>query len=225
MRHRTFLEPFAHAVIDDVAPAALLADLARDWPEPEWEGWVRYDPAIERKKASDLTTPIPRRASSLLALMAGMDLGQSVLSLGTVPDLSLCGGGLHELPPRGGHVGCHQDASHHPRLGLARAWSAVLWVHQRWESDWGGELVLHDAERNPVVRIQPLPGRLAVFCTGGEAWHSVAPVLGPLPRRSLALFGYRTCAGGVVTRRRARFAPAPGEADTAEAERARRSRG
>jgi hypothetical protein len=216
------LVPFTHAVIDGVGNPRLLEKLARQWPSKGWLGWVGYDPAIEGKMASDLSTPLPPQAGSLLALLASMDLGQLVLRLNTVADLSLHGGGLHEVLP-GGHLGCHLDASHHPRLGLARAWSAVLWVHTRWEPEWGGELVLHDSGRQPVVSIDPLPGRLAVFATTPTSWHSVNRVSGPQPRRSLALFGYRDCPGN-VTRPRSLFAAAPGEDDGPRAEAARKAR-
>lgn len=224
MKHTMGLQPYPHAILDGVASRDLLRGLSEHWPDPEWPGWVNYDPLIERKRASDLATPLPPSAGSLLALLASMDLGQLVLKLNTVADLSLWGGGLHEIPP-GGHLGCHLDASHHPRLGLARAWSAVLWVHTRWESEWGGQLILHDSGRRPAIQIDPLPGRLAVFATSGPAWHSVAPVKGPRPRRSLAIFGYRDTPGSAkVSRPRALFAAAPGEDASQQAEAARQER-
>lgn len=218
------MEPFPHHVIDDfLSPEDCLA-ISASWPSRSWPGWVRYDPRFERKLASDLTTPLPWTVGLALLRMAQADLGALVGQPGAMADLSLWGGGLHEILPGAGGLGCHLDASVSPRLGLRRAWSAVLWVHPSWCPSWGGKLVLHDTSRKPVVRIEPRPGRLAVFATGDTSWHSVRPVTGSRPRRSLALFGYGPGGPGAPTRPRALFVPADGEDDSPEARAARAAR-
>lgn len=216
--------PFPHRVFDDYLGAGLLADIAASWPAPDWPGWVSYDPRFEHKRASDLTTPLPRAAGLALYRLAADALGPLVGRPFAVPDLSLWGGGLHEVLPGAGGLGCHLDASVGPRLGLRRAWSAVLWVHPRWAPSWGGELVLHGPDRLPVALIEPRPGRLALFACSDASWHSVRPVRGMAPRRSLALFGYEEGPASPHERPRALFAPAPGEDDSEAALEARRGR-
>lgn len=174
-------------VVDDYLTSSEVLAASRCWPGPDWPGWVRYDGPQEGKRASDLSTPLPPYLCSLLARLARLDLGALVGLEGTAADLGLHGAGLHEVAP-GGRVGPHEDAGMHPRLGLARAWSAALYVHPSWCPSWGGALALRG--ESPRV-IDPLPGRLVVFaCAGLE--HEVTPVRRgtPASRRSLALFGY-----------------------------------
>jgi hypothetical protein len=178
-----------HVVIDRFLDSADLIHADARWPARDWAGWFSYDPAYEAKRVSDLTAPLPPVLSMLLARMAQANLGAMLGMPDSVADLSLHGGGLFAYP-RGPGLGRHQDADVHPRLGLARAWSAVLFVHPSW-GDWGGEL-----EFAGVPPLAPLPGRLVAFdCR--EAAHAVAPVRCPegCERRCLALFGYLAAPG------------------------------
>lgn len=170
------------------------------WPAPGWPGWHRYDPSYECKVVSNLTHPLPPFLAELLARMAQAGIGAMLGMPQSVADLSLAGGGLHAMPAGAG-LARHLDADVHPRLGLARCWSAVLYVHPSWGECWGGELEIDGAP--PTA---PAPGRLAAF-DSREAWHAVAPVRCPpgAERRSLAIFGY-LCEPGKGERPRALFA-------------------
>lgn len=176
-----------HLIIDDLFAPALIAAANDCWPGARWPGWVSYcGTGRGEKYASDLAAPVPTPLSVLLARMAALDLGAMLGMAGAAPDLSLYGAGLHAMPA-GGSLPAHLDADTHPRLGLARAWSACLYVHDEWHGGWGGELALH-GER-PVIT-PPLPGRLVAFDAGVR--HEVLAVRCPpgRERRSLALFGY-----------------------------------
>lgn len=197
------MSPFPHTIRDGLFPPDLLAEAAASWPGPEWSGWHAYDDGMQSKQVSDLTAFLPRPYACLLHRMARLDTSDFGLRL--VPDLGLWGAGLHQSGPGPG-VALHEDADHHPRLGLQRALSAVLYVHPRWEPEWGGELELWHADQSgPAVRIEPLPGRLVVFDVRGTAYHRVAPVTawGDVRRMSIALFWYGQPVAG--TRPRARF--------------------
>jgi hypothetical protein len=174
-------------VIDGLlTPAELRAAIAA-WPAADWPGWIAYPGG---KRAGDAASALPVPLAALLARLAGLNLGALVGMPDAPADLSLYGGGCHELPPGAG-LGEHRDADTHARLGLRRAWSAALYVHDRWEEGWGGELVLRG---RPARAVPPLPGRLAVF-DARACRHRVSPVAGPVPRRSLAVFGYLPCPG------------------------------
>lgn len=183
------MDPFPHFVLPRFASPSELAEVGAAWPGDDWPGWVRYDPGYEAKKASDLTSHIPTACSRLLARAAALPVGEWLGMPDAVADLSLWGGGLHEMPP-GGSLGIHLDADGHPRLGLVRAWSAMLYVHEQWSPSDGGELVLHGKEGESPTRIPPAPGTLVAFdCR--DCWHEVARLRhGSQPRRSLAIFGY-----------------------------------
>lgn len=178
-------------VHDNLFPSGLVRAANLTWPAADWKGWVRYDPSYECKRASDLMAPLPSPAGLLLARMAAVPVAEWFPSWpALVPDLSLWGAGLHEMPTGPG-LARHLDADTHARLGLRRVLTAVLWVHDEWLPEWGGELQL-----GAGLAIVPAPGRLAVFACG-EEWHEVRPVCCPpgASRRSLALFWYAASPG------------------------------
>lgn len=173
-------------VFDNLFPPELIRAASDWWPPASWPGWIAYDAAYECKRASDRGSTLPAAIGVLLARMAALPVGDWFPGRGPLtPDLSLWGAGLHEMPAGPG-LTRHLDADTHPRLGLRRELSAVLWVHERWEPEWGGKLAL---ESGLVVR--PMPGRLCIFSCGNE-WHEVRPVMCPegVTRRSLAMFWY-----------------------------------
>jgi hypothetical protein len=192
-------DPSPRLTLDGLFPAALVraADVA--WPAAEWPGWLPPDPRF-RGRRQDPRAPLPSPCGELLGLMAALPLAALLGLPAAVPDLGLWGGGLHESGP-GDSLPRHLDADRHPVLGLARVASAALYVHPEWRDGWGGELLLGGG-----ARVAPLPGRLVAFATGDDAWHAVAPVTGPAPRRSLALFWYAPAAGP-GRRPRALFSP------------------
>lgn len=216
-------EPFPHSVTDGFLGGDEIRAVNDAWPEADWSGWVRYDQRYEAKAASDLTTPLPAACTAILWRMARLD---ALASLGfrrrAVADLSLHGAGLHEMPAGPG-LGLHLDACRHPRLGLRRLASAVLYVHDQWEESWGGQLELWEGRREARVRIDPTPGRLVVFATE-DAYHAVAPVVCPAgrSRRSLALFFYGPPAEETA-RARALFVAPLGEIDPLAADKRKRA--
>lgn len=41
--------------------------------------------------------------------------------------------------------------------------TAILYVHQNWELDWGGELIISDSSGDPQIAVFPHTGRVVVF--------------------------------------------------------------
>jgi hypothetical protein len=199
------LHPFPHLVLDNWIGPAELAAINASWPGDIWSGWHKYKAPWHWKRASDLTTPLPGPAAAVLTHLADVDVRAFGMH-DLVADLGLYGAGLHEIGP-GGRVGLHLDAEEHPRLHLRRSLSGLIYVHQRWEPEWGGALLLgQDAQ----VRIEPVPGRLVLFDCRQEAWHAVEKVLCPAgrSRRALAMFWYAP-ASDSPRRTRAHFAESP----------------
>jgi hypothetical protein len=75
----------------------------------------------------------------------------------------------------------HQDSELAPTL------TAVLYCHQDWRPDWGGELIIADSGGEPRVAIAPRPGRLVVF--RGDLPHKAGSPsrLSYAPRNALVL--------------------------------------
>jgi hypothetical protein len=171
-------------VHDNLFSPELVRAAREQWPAASWKGWVAYDPQTQCKRASDLQTPIPPACGVLLAALASLQVAQW-FGGDLIPDLSLHGAGLHEMPTGPG-LRLHLDSDTHARLGVERVLSAVLWIHDEWRAAWGGELVLDGG-----ATIRPTPGRVVVFDCRNEL-HHVEPVTCPadVSRRSLAMFFY-----------------------------------
>ena len=176
--------------LDGLFPPEMVRAACDWWPVPSWPGWVNYDPKYECKRASNLTDGLPPACSIMLARMAMLPVSQWFGVAALLPDLSLWGAGLYDMPAGGG-LGRHLDADTHKRLGLRRELSAVLWVHDEWRPDWGGEVCLDGG-----LTVLPMSGRFLAFQCGQE-WHEVKPVSCPagVTRKALAMFWYAPVAG------------------------------
>jgi hypothetical protein len=194
--------PFPHVVLDSFLSGGLLQEVVASWPAPDWPGWIEDDPRQPGKRVSDLATPLPDAVGDVLQWVALCDPASRMGMYGTVYDLGCWAAGLSEMAP-GSALGLHQDAQAHGRLGLSRVVSCVVYVHEHWQRDWGGELCLCANDGNPAVRLACRPARLVCFASRG-AWHSVAAITGPVPRRTITLQGYSGPAPAGA-RRRAHF--------------------
>lgn len=148
-------------VWDGFATDAEVSAALAAWPA---DGWHEY---ASGKRVSRPETMLPAPIAELVHRMATLP------GLG-LPDLSLWGAGLHEIPPGRG-LGWHTDAERHPHLGFARRRSGVLYLCG------DGYIGFRDG-----VWVTPRPGRLVVF--NGSASHRVGPVTHV--RRSVSLFWY-----------------------------------
>jgi hypothetical protein len=201
-------------------PADLLAQAHAEWPGDDWTGWYRYDTPDERKHVCPDWKQMPEACRKLLGLMATMPPEP-----GSIPDLSLYGGGMHSMGP-GDLLHLHLDADAHKLSALSRRFSSVLFLTPEWDASWGGEFRLWSADRQRVLsRVSPEAGVLCAFECTDTAYHEVSVISCPesVRRKGLALFWY----GHPATdshRPRAMFVNATTEQADAETERLRLER-
>lgn len=216
---------------DGYFPADLVREAGRAWPGPDWPGWYGYttDDEIGKRTCADQRA-IPAPALRLLGLMATLPV-DLLLAIppaadALAPDLSLHGGGMHDMAP-GSRLGVHLDADRHPRLGLERRANAVLFLSD-WHESWGGELQFWKPDLSgPEASVVPAAGRLVLFETSDDSYHGVARVACPqkVRRKSLSLFWWGPPSDGAEAKRpRALFVRAAGEAEDAARDAARRAR-
>lgn len=189
------------------------------WPDPVPEYtdpcWVHYNDgnaaakrtcrefgklgALGAKVEADVQT---------LAHQKTMNTWMSILGFPVQFDDALHGGGLH-VTGAGGKLDCHLDYAQHPhRAGLVRALNLIGFVHPVWEAGWGGELYLADPNGNPLVLVDPRPGRVVAFEVGDLSYHGHAPTSDVAGDRvSVAVYLLRS---GQHTRTRAQFLPQRG---------------
>lgn len=175
--------PFPHRIVDGAMPDQLVRAADAEWPSEDWPYWHSYRSGESMKLASRDPDRLPPACDELVRRMA--EIRPDDDNCGAFPDLQLYGAGMHMMLP-GCRLGRHLDAARHPLTGWRREYSMMLYLTPGWNRDWGGELCLHyDDWRVPV---EPLFNRLVIFRCQENAWHSVAKVTGPEPRKALSLF-------------------------------------
>jgi len=69
----------------------------------------------------------------------------------------------------------------------SRDLTALLFVAEQWESDWGGETLFYDEEGEAVFAVSPKPGRLVLFRSTIEHRAGTPSRICPRTRLTLAL--------------------------------------
>lgn len=178
--------PFPHIVLDDIWPADLLDAVVGEFAPPNDWRWRRYDAEHERKLEGGpacwgdatirLLAELAALASALEAL-TGVD--------GLVMDTE--GGGHHMIQP-GGFLSPHVDFTHASASGLYRRVNVLVYLNRDWAVQWGGQLELWGMD-GPEVTLDPVFNRTVVFSCSDASYHGhPRPVVGPLPRRSVAAY-------------------------------------
>jgi Rps23 Pro-64 3,4-dihydroxylase Tpa1-like proline 4-hydroxylase len=196
-RYRTAW-PFPHAVIDDLLPLEVARACEAEFEQTSREQWQLYTDAGNTKKLefSDERGmgPLTRQLIAQFNGRAMIEFLEELTGIGgLVGDPHLLGGGLHELGP-GGFLRVHADFNVHPLLRLDRRINLLLYLNEGWESGWGGELELWDAEmRERADPIAPALGRVVIFNVTDRSYHGNPNVVACPPgraRRSLAFYYY-----------------------------------
>lgn len=225
LRHRTdglkavyaSAEPFPHLVIDDVLPDHVFAAAVAEFPpldDPSWTGYLHVN---ETKFANQRHGQWGETLRAIAETLCSDDfvkmLGELTGFEHLEADLSMDGGGLHQTL-RGGHLNVHADfTTHHRRSDWRRRINVLLYLNGTWDPAWGGALELWDGNVTKCVRqVDPLPNRMLIFTTSGDAYHGHPEPLACPPdvaRRSLALY-YFTEEDRPV-RRSTKYRPRPGD--------------
>lgn len=79
----------------------------------------------------------------------------------------------------------HSDSEMGPTI------TTIVFLHQRWELDWAGELVVCDMSKDPQIAIAPVPGRIVVF-RGDLPHRAGAPSRLAYCSRNTLVFRYST---------------------------------
>jgi len=188
--------PFPHIVVENVL-TGLASSLSAEFPDPQWEGWSRFEDRYEPGKmfCNDITA-IPPALAEIIAELSQPAFLEFLEALTGIPNLLvdpyLEGGGLHCSGP-GGVLVPHTDFHLHPRLGLYRRINVLVYFNEGWEESWGGSLELFapgDAD-TPAKSVLPEWGNCVIFRTDDRSRHGFTqPVQEPHFRRSIALYYY-----------------------------------
>jgi hypothetical protein len=104
----------------------------------------------------------------------------------------------------------HLDNSHDYDRARRRVVALIYYIAPFWRADYGGSLELWGSDRRrPPQAIDFRGNRLVIMETTDRSWHSVGPILGPLPRVNAISYFYAPETERHPLRL-TRFAPWPG---------------
>lgn len=190
-------QPFPHLVIDHLFADDLLERIAGEFDRIGFGDWVRYDTPDELKfgtRPAAALGPAAQAYFDAVHRAAFLSFLTEVTSIaGLIPDPSLKGGGLHEVPV-GGRFGVHVDFAKHPVTMLDNRLVLITYLNKGWQPAWGGALQLWSSTQNRCVRaVEPIFGRTILFAHSADSLHGhPEPIAAPIgrTRRSIAAYFY-----------------------------------
>jgi hypothetical protein len=191
-------DPFAHIVIDDFLPPALIQKVFEHFPREKLQTdkvfEIGYGGLHKRQVMPDDCDRFVREffyfmnSRPMLQFLEGLT-GIEAL----IPDPYFNGGGFHETS-RGGKLGIHADFRINDQLNLQRRMNLLIYLNENWQDEWKGQLELWDTEMKTCrARVSPVWNRCVVFSTDANTWHGHPdPLETPdgVKRRSIALYYY-----------------------------------
>ena len=215
--------PFPHVVIDGLFDETLLARILPEFDAKE--GWTSFRSQMQVKLATAPGAALPPAAQAyfdvvysgrflrLLSHLTGID--------GLIPDPSLFGGGMHEVP-EGGHFQPHVDFQVHPVTGLVNRVAVITYLNPGWQASDGGSLELWQSRPAAcVASIVPAFGRTVIMQQSDRAVHGHSqPVRTGLRRRAVIAYYYssRTPADLASARADTGYVASPGQTARQRAE-------
>ncbi len=196
-------DPFPHIVIDDFLPQSVLERAMAGFPsEPlSSDGWfnIGYAGQNKRQIMPDDCRAVGREFFWFMNSKPILQFLEQMTGIeGLIPDPYYSGGGYHETT-RGGKLGIHADFRVNEQLHLQRRLNLLIYLNERWEDEWLGQLELWDKKMvKAVKRVSPVLNRCVVFRTDADTWHGHPDELNTPPdvsRRSIALYYYTASKG------------------------------
>lgn len=169
-----------HIVLDDFLADGLSARLSAAYPSfEEARTWVNSYRSAHENRKTQITEPahFPPAVLDLHETLASPEFLALMSRVTGIPSLladpSLKGGGMHVTAP-GGWLDVHVDFNIAPETGWHRRLNFLLFLNDEWDSAWGGELELWDAEvKRCGQMLEPRLNRCVVFETTGTSYHGV----------------------------------------------------
>jgi Rps23 Pro-64 3,4-dihydroxylase Tpa1-like proline 4-hydroxylase len=190
--------PFAHIVIDNFLPTALIDEILANFPAHTTSGETLYQRGYKGQNKRQINPnqcpPYLKNIFSFLNSAAMLQMLEKLTSItGLIPDPYFDGGGLHETMA-GGYLGVHSDFRINKKLHLERRLNAIIYLNKDWKEEYGGNLELWDTQmKSCLSKILPIYNRCVIFNTDQDSNHGhPEPLTTPegISRKSIALYYY-----------------------------------
>lgn len=193
-----FADPYPHIVIDNFLPKNFIDNLLINFPSESLDGDVMHEGFYaghhKRQIFPNDCNEFSRRAFDFFNSAPFLQFLEGLTNIkGIISDPYYAGGGFHETS-RGGKLGIHADFRVNEKLHLSRRLNVLVYLNERWQPEYGGELEIWDRGMKSKVRsISPILNRCVVFSTDADSYHGHPDPLNTpdgVKRRSLALYYY-----------------------------------
>ena len=216
--------PFPHLVIDNLFSETMLERILPEF-DVKAEGWTSFKSQMQVKLATVPGTTLPPFAQAFFDVAysgAFLRLLSRITGIsGLIPDPSLFGGGMHEVP-EGGYFQPHVDFQVHPVTGLRNRLVVITYLNPGWRDSDGGLLELWQTRPAAcVTSIVPVFGRTVIIQQSDRAVHGHSrPVRAGLSRRAVIayFYGSRTAAATTSARADTGYVASPGQTARQRAE-------
>lgn len=180
---------------------------------PALAGMVRLKTLKERKFVTAELDALAEPIRHLVMALNSRAVADIVARIIGVPfletDPKLYNSGITAMVP-GDFMCPHLDNSHDYDRTRRRAVALIYYMAPFWRDDYGGSLELWGSDWRAQPRSVDFRGnRLVIMETTDRSWHSVQPILGPLPRVNAISYFYAPSTERHPLRL-TRFAPWPG---------------
>jgi Rps23 Pro-64 3,4-dihydroxylase Tpa1-like proline 4-hydroxylase len=188
--------PWPHLVLDEFLRPDVATQAAASFP-PLGTKRLRLARLLEaRTHESHVASEQPAIASILQALQSERFTAflAEITGIGDLlPDPECAGAGMHQ-GARGSYLHLHADHNTHPSdPARYRRVNVLLYLNERWEPNWNGDLDLWDRAAGIRVKsILPSFNRCAILTVDDTAFHGYGPLRVPrnLTRKAIAAYYY-----------------------------------
>ncbi|MGE5145545.1 MAG: 2OG-Fe(II) oxygenase [Candidatus Eiseniibacteriota bacterium] len=201
-----------YCAIDNLLPDDLM--LAAFSMLPALAGMLRLKNLKERKFVTAEIDALAAPIRHLILALNSRAVADVVARIIGVPfleaDPKLYNSGITTMVP-GDFMCPHLDNSHDYDRGRRRVVALLYYFSPYWRHGYGGDLELWGDDRRGAPRaIEYRGNRLVIMETTDLSWHSVQPIVGPMPRVNAIAYFYAPSAEQRAVRL-TRFAAWPGQ--------------
>ena len=155
---------------------------------------VRRQNLKERKYVTAQLNQLGKSIVSLVTAFNNQDVADAIAGIMGKPrleiDSRLYNGGITAMVP-GDFMCPHLDNSHDHDRVRRREVVLLYYFSPHWRSGYGGDLELWDNDGTASPRaVEYKRNRLVVMETTDHSWHSIRPIVGPMPRVNVTSYYY-----------------------------------
>ncbi len=188
--------PFPHIVLDNFLNLKLAKQLEDNFPSPKGSQWNQYKHVNEQKLGQNKRSKIPELYNKVIdelnspKFIAWLEKITGIKGL--IPDPTLDGGGLHQIP-KGGHLNMHADFTIHAHNPYwRRRVNVLVYLNSDWKDEYNGHIELWEKDMSKcTVKAAPILDRCVIFNTEDDSFHGhPTPLQTPdgKTRKSIALY-------------------------------------